>query len=183
MRYVALLRGINVGGRTIKMADLKACFEDMGFKNVFTILQTGNVVFESNTARLHPAVGELKEKIEAGLSKAFDYSAKAQVVSIENLKKIVADYPFGLPASRQGKAELNQHEYVIFLENNLEQSLLAEPYALAKNERVKAGNGVVYWRVDKGDTLKSSFAKFLTKTKYKNFNTNRNIKTLRKLLS
>ena len=175
MRYVALLRGINVGRRTIKMADLKACFEGMAFKSVSTILQTGNVVFEANPTGSYP-VEDLKGKIEVGLIKTFDYPAKAQVLSVENLKKIVHNYPFDM-------AESDQHDYVVFLENNLEQSLLAEPYALAKNERVKAGNGVVYWRVDKGDTLKSSFAKFLTKTKYKNFNTNRNIKTLRKLLS
>ena len=47
-RYVALLRGINVGGKNlIKMADLKACFEEHGFERVVTYIQSGNVLFES----------------------------------------------------------------------------------------------------------------------------------------
>jgi uncharacterized protein (DUF1697 family) len=53
---------------------------------------------------------------------------------------------------------------------------------LGPQERVAAGEGVVYWRVDKGSTLKSNFAKLLTKAKYRDFNTNRNLNTLRKLL-
>lgn len=48
-RFVALLRGINVGGNNIiKMADLKTCFEEMGFANVVTYIQSGNVLFDSN---------------------------------------------------------------------------------------------------------------------------------------
>lgn len=46
-RYVAFLRGINVGGVKVKMAGLKACFEDMGFQDVSTVLQTGNVLFSA----------------------------------------------------------------------------------------------------------------------------------------
>jgi uncharacterized protein (DUF1697 family) len=175
-KYVALLRGINVGGRIIKMMDLKICFEDMGFENVITILQTGNVVFETNFTGSHPVRLELKEKIEQGLAKTFGYSAKAQVFSARDLKKIVEDYPFGT-------ADLGQHDYVIFLENGLGQALIAESYTLAKNEQVEAGSEVVYWRVNRGDTLKSPFAKFLSRAKYKDFNTNRNIKTLRKILN
>ncbi|MBK7451038.1 MAG: DUF1697 domain-containing protein [Anaerolineales bacterium] len=47
--YLALLRGINVGGKNIiKMADLKASFEAMGFSNVVTYIQSGNVVLQSD---------------------------------------------------------------------------------------------------------------------------------------
>src|SRR6266478_9106731 len=88
-KYVAFLRGVNVGGRVIKMADLKACFEQAGFKNVLTILQTGNVIFESN--KTEPA---LKTRIEELLTKTFNYPAKVQVISLDNLKKIVQANPF-----------------------------------------------------------------------------------------
>ena len=48
VRYVALLRGINVGGKTlIKMADLRACFEQLGFDDVSTYIASGNVLFET----------------------------------------------------------------------------------------------------------------------------------------
>ncbi|MGC1176434.1 MAG: DUF1697 domain-containing protein [Candidatus Saccharimonadales bacterium] len=169
MKYVAFLRGINVGGRVVKMTDLKACFEKMGLANISTLLQSGNVLFMSDK---EPAA--LKRDIETGLTEWFGYAAKVQVLSVEKLEEIIAAYPFGA-------AGADQHDYVIFLENGLERSLLEDDYALADGEQVKAGSGVVYWRVDKGLTLQSSFAKLLTKAKYKDFNTNRNLKTLRKI--
>ena len=69
-----------------------------------------------------------------------------------------------------------------FMERGLEKDLAAEKVALGKDEWVEAGDGVVYWRVDKGSTLQSPFGKLLTKAKYRDFNTNRNLRTLRKLI-
>jgi uncharacterized protein (DUF1697 family) len=97
-------------------------------------------------------------------------------LSLETLAAVAAAYPFGTAGDAQ-------HDYVIFIENGLEKELAGESYELAPGEQVKAGQGVVYWRVDKGSTLKSSFAKLLAKAKYKDYNTNRNIKTLRKLIN
>ncbi|MFO0781853.1 MAG: DUF1697 domain-containing protein [Candidatus Saccharimonadales bacterium] len=168
-KYVAFLRGINVGGRVIKMADLAACCEKAGLNQVKTVLQTGNVVFESDKSE-----AELKRLLEDTLTSTFDYPAKVQVLSIPELQKIIDEYPFGEPKP-------NIHDYLIFIENELEQLLLAEKYELALGEKVAAGKGVIYWRVEKGLTLKSSFAKVLTKAKYKPFNTNRNLNTLKKI--
>ena len=59
MTYFAFLKGINISGhRIIKMAELKAMFEAMGFTNVRTFIQSGNVVFES-----HVKADALKKKI------------------------------------------------------------------------------------------------------------------------
>jgi uncharacterized protein (DUF1697 family) len=67
---VALLRGINVGGKNlIRMPALKACFEENGFDDVVTYIQSGNVLF---TAPTTPAA-ELTRRIEAMLAQAFDY--------------------------------------------------------------------------------------------------------------
>jgi uncharacterized protein (DUF1697 family) len=170
-RYAAFLRGVNVGGRIVKMADVRACLAEAGLQNVTTLLQSGNVVFESDLA-----AADLKKLIETTLTETFEYPAKVQVVPIERLQKIVDDYPFGVAGDQQ-------HDYVIFIENGLEKELLAEAYDLAAGEKVQTGDGVIYWRVDKGSTLGSDFAKTLSKTKYKTFNTNRNIKTLRKMLA
>ncbi len=77
--FVALLRGVNVGGnRIIKSADLKACFEKMGFREVRVILQSGNVKFASELLK-EPQVRTL---LEAGLSKQFGYPAKAIVMNV-----------------------------------------------------------------------------------------------------
>jgi uncharacterized protein (DUF1697 family) len=167
--YVAFLRGVNVGGRIVKMADLKTCFEKAGFKNVSTLLQSCKVIFESD--KTEP---ELKAQIEELLTKTFNYPAKAQVVSLDNLRKIVNANPFA-------NAAADHHQYVIFIENDLEIELVAEA-GKQLGEEVAAGQGVVYWRVQKGQTLKSPLGKLLTKSKYKQFNTNRNINTLQKIL-
>lgn len=168
-KYVAFLRGINVGGRVIKMADLTVCCEELGLKEVRTVLQTGNVVFESSMSE-----PKLKSLFQDALGKRFDYAAKVQVMALSDLQKIIDNHPFG-------EAVADTHDYVIFLESGLEGSLLNESYELAAGEKVSVGTGVIYWRVKKGQTLKSSFAKLLTKTKYKEFNTNRNLNTLKKI--
>jgi uncharacterized protein (DUF1697 family) len=169
-QWVALLRGINVGGRTIKMAELRETLEELGLEDVATVLQSGNVTFESaGTA------AKLKAQIEAALRKRFGYDAKVQVIERERLRRIIDGYPFGT-------ADASRHDYVIFLEKGLERALADETVELGKQERVAAGEGVVYWRVDKGSTLKTNFAKLLTKAKYRDFNTNRNLRTLRRLL-
>lgn len=170
-KYVAFLRGINVGGRVIKMADLVVCCEKAGLNQVKTVLQTGNVVFESDLSAT-----KLKELLESTLTNTFGYPAKVQVLAIPNLQRIIDVYPFGEPVP-------DAHDYVIFLENGLEKLMLDEEYELAPGEQVAAGNGVVYWRVSRGQTLKSSFAKVLTKAKYKPFNTNRNLNTLKKIVN
>ena len=168
--WIALLRGVNVGGRTIKMADLREALVEFGLENVETVLQSGNVRFDSSLG------GEkLQRQIEAGLGKRFGYAAHVQVIERGKLERIVDAYPFGTAGE-------SSHDYVIFMERGLEKELAAEKVELAKGERAEAGDGVVYWRVDKGSTLQSAFGKLLTKAKYRDFNTNRNVRTLRKLL-
>jgi len=70
---------------------------------------------------------------------------------------------------------------VVFIENDLEVKLVAEA-GKQLGEEVSVGPGVVYWKVQKGQTLKSPFAKLLSKSKYREFNTNRNINTLQKIV-
>jgi uncharacterized protein (DUF1697 family) len=168
-KYVVFLRGVNVGGRVIKMTELKTCLEKAGFKNVKTVLQSGNVLFESDKT-----APRLKTQIEEILTETFNYPAKAQVILFDNLRGIIAGYPFG-------PAQPDYHQYVIFIEDELEAQLVAEAGSLL-GEQVQAGLGIVYWTVKKGDTLKSPFAKLLTKSKYQEFNTVRNINTLKKLI-
>jgi uncharacterized protein (DUF1697 family) len=171
VRYVAFLRGINVGGRTIKMAELRAYFEESSYDEVSTVLQTGNVIFRS-----HEGPPGLKRTIESGLSARFNYEAHVQIYSVTRLKRIVDASPFqgGDPAT---------HSYVIFFEKGLEEKLADEVSGLdRKTERVEIGDGVIYWKVLKGSTLRSDVAQYLTKARYKSFHTSRNINTLRKIV-
>jgi uncharacterized protein (DUF1697 family) len=168
--WVALLRGVNVGGRTVKMAALREMLGDLGLTNVATVLQSGNVQFDASES-----AEKLKDRIEAGLGKRFGYDAHVQVMERERLRNVIDAYPFTT-------ADGSQHDYVIFMERGLEKGLAAEEVDLGSGEKVEAGDGVVYWRVQKGSTLQSAFGKLLTKAKYRDLNTNRNLRTLRKLV-
>lgn len=77
LNYIALLRGINVGGhRKIRMADLKAMFERLGFENVQTYLQSGNVVFSDTVSH-----EERSERIEAAILEEFGHDVSVMVFS------------------------------------------------------------------------------------------------------
>jgi uncharacterized protein (DUF1697 family) len=92
-QYLALLRGINVGGNNmISMPDLKRCFETSKFENVATFIQSGNVVFEA--ARGDD--GKLIKKLESVLSKTFTpYQARIVLCSHAKLSHIVRKAPKG----------------------------------------------------------------------------------------
>lgn len=168
--YVVFLRGINVGGRIIRMVDLKDCFRKLGFQNVKTVLQSGNVIFESDER-----LSYLQLRIEKALTESFHYPAKVQVFLKTELRKIVEACPYAAD-------DADFHAYVVFLENNVAGQLAAEATELAAGEEIRLGDGVVYWRCPRGNTLPSSFGKLLTKSKYQAFNTSRNLRTLRKIV-
>lgn len=170
--FIALLRGINVGGNRITpSADLKKCFEKMGFGDVKVILQIGNVKFttDSKDAAL------VRSIVETGLAKKFNYLAKAVVITFERLSDVIAAYPF------DASNEDEQH-YVVFFNEDFGRDIVREVSLNNAVEQVKAGSMIVYWRVQKGMTLKSEFGKLLSKARYKNHHTVRNINTLHKII-
>lgn len=167
-KYIAFLRGINVGNIRIKMPDLKNAFQDMGFQNAITFLQTGNVVFESDKN-----ISEIKVVLEKGLSEIFHYQAFVLLYDFDVLDEIVTKYPF--------EKEENHHAYVIFVEG---ESVFEELITIAESieEEVAKGNTVLYWKVPKGESLTTPFSKITAKAKYKSSTTVRNINTLEKML-
>jgi uncharacterized protein (DUF1697 family) len=106
-RHIACLRAINVGGHNIKMADLRALFEQMGFVGVTTFIASGNVVFESPVEDRRA----LEAQIEQHLKAALGYEVKTFVRSPAELAAIAAYRPF--PAADM-EAEGNAL-YVAFL--------------------------------------------------------------------
>ena len=89
-RYVALLRGINVGGNNIiAKDDLRRCFEEMGFSRVRTYIQSGNIVFRAAEGE----TDQLTARVEAGLSERFSYAARAVVLSYADYRAVLAAAP------------------------------------------------------------------------------------------
>ncbi len=90
--YVALLRGINVGGNhIIRMTDLKACFEKMGMQNVVTYIQSGNVMFVSTVEDSNV----LALTLEKGIAKRFGFDVPVVLVSHKQLENAVEQAPKG----------------------------------------------------------------------------------------
>lgn len=107
--YLALLRGINVGGKNkVPMAELKACFEELGYESVQTYIASGNVVFGSNKSS-----AELTEEIQETLPKKFKLDSELiaiLVLSHDQLQQVINQAPKGF-GTEPGK----YHSDAIFL--------------------------------------------------------------------
>jgi uncharacterized protein (DUF1697 family) len=116
--YVSLFRGINVGGHhKVRMEELKALHEGLGFKEVVTYIQSGNVVFTSDDGD----VARLPRQIEDGFAQKFGFQVKVMVRTAAELEKIVANNPFQIQPTKELKWVL-----VLFLETRLERMALEE---------------------------------------------------------
>jgi len=172
--YVALLRGVNVGGITVKSAPLADLFRSLGFENVRTVLASGNVVFDSPETD----AGALKSRIEAALRERFGYDAWIVLLTREKLHEIVAAFPFD--AEREG-----WHPYVLFASDaeHLAELAALGPSLDPAEESIAAGDGVLYWQLNIAvGSTNTTLAKLVAKPRYKPTTTNRNLRTLRKLL-
>jgi uncharacterized protein (DUF1697 family) len=174
-QYVALLRGINVGGNNlIKMSALKACFEDHGFANVATYIQSGNVLFET------PESGRAKltQRIEATLAATFDYQASVVLRSRRQLRAIIERAPAGFG----GDPDAYRYD-VIFLKEPL-TAAKAMPSIRTKPgvDEAHAGAGVVYFSRLISKASQSQLSRLASLAIYKHM-TIRNWNTTTKLLS
>ncbi len=107
--YVAFLRGINVGGnKQILMKELAALFEQAGFKNIKTILNSGNVIFEFKETSPEALV----KKIEKAISDKFGFDVDVQVRPYDEIKKLVEKNPF-----KKFEPDKNNYLCVTFLNN------------------------------------------------------------------
>ena len=173
--YVALLRGINVGGKNlIKMTDLKACFEGLGFKEVRTYIQSGNVLFSA--AGLSQA--NLTKRIEETLSKTFNFQSRVVVRSLKQMKEIVTQAPKGF-----GSAPATYRYDVIFLKAPLIAARAMESVTTKEGvDRAIAGKGVLYFSRLISRAAQSHLTRTITMPVYQSM-TIRNWNTTTKLLS
>ncbi len=175
MNYLALLRGINVGGNNIiKMVALKACFEALGFKEVVTYIQSGNVIFSSPKTDGE----ELCQKIERALSKTFGYSACVVLVKQPDLRRVVESAPKGF-----GTEPMLYRYDVLFLKKPLKAK--EEIKNIPRKEgidEVRAGTSVLYFSRLISKATQSRMSKIVSLPIYKQM-TIRNWNTTQKLFT
>jgi uncharacterized protein (DUF1697 family) len=173
--WIALLRGVNVGGIAIRSADLAALFRDgLGLESGGTFLASGNVRFEADAAPAGRAA--LKSSIEQALRERFGYDAWIVLVTLDELQRAIEEFPFD-------ETDAARQPWVVFCVDTATRDELVEAAASidALIDPVAIGPGVVYWSPAKGSTTDTPFAKVLARAAYKARTTNRNLRTLVKI--
>ena len=122
-RFAVFLRGINVGGHTVKKATLQETFTSLGFRDVSTFKQSGNIIFTAQTA--DPEI--VKKEIEAKLGQVLPFQVAVFVRTLMQLKQLIALDPF------KGREEKDADFQVTFLASVPKQFPLALPVRIPKS--------------------------------------------------
>jgi len=172
MKYIALLKGINVGGhKKVPMAELRAVLTKAGFSDVSTYIQSGNVFFQSSKNNIE----DLEKDLEKAIVGHFGFEVLVMVKTHEELQRIFENCPF------------DEDEKVASYFMLLHQKPTSEAIALAsekvyENEYYQITEDCLYYYSPKGMGKSKFNANFFEK-KLQTFITARNYKTMLKLLS
>ena len=170
--YIALLRGINVGGhRKVPMAELRGLLTNIGFSNVKTYIQSGNVIFKVAETN----VQEIENSIQKSIADHFGFEVSVMVRTRQQLQKIFDDCPFS--------EDKKINSYFAILSHSPDKDLVQEAYVKTyENEEYKIINDCLYFYSNRG----YGNSKFSLNYFEKKLNVNataRNYKTMLKLLS
>ncbi|MBT8485856.1 MAG: DUF1697 domain-containing protein [Phycisphaerales bacterium] len=173
-RFLALLRGINVGGHNIiKKDDLRACFEDLGFESVKTYIQSGNILFRSGSTSVKTLTG----RVEEGLSDRFGYDAQTLVLSHRQYRTALEAAPAGW-----GEDDTKKHNALFTLRSTTPAKVIRmAPPPREGVDEISTGPGVIFWSISKKLVGRSSGTKFAASPVYRQV-TVRNHNTVFKLL-
>ncbi|MDJ0314954.1 DUF1697 domain-containing protein [Arthrobacter sp. H35-D1] len=168
-KYTVFLRGVNVGGVNIKMANLRQALATLPVANVKTLLASGNVVCTAEAS-----AAELKSMVETLLRESFGYDAWVVVVDDSQLAAIIEACPY--PAD-----DATHHAYITLSSDPAVLDELARHAAeLPGVELARLGPGALAWQATAGGTLDNPFSKLSARPRYKSTTTTRNLRTLLK---
>lgn len=171
MKYVALLRGINVGGNnTIKMSALKACFEALGFADVKTYINSGNIIFSSDKAE-----DELVPVVEKCIEDNFHLNVPVVIRSQAEIAKTAAKIPADWVNDQAMRTD------VLFLWADVDRpDVLDEISTNPDVDQLIYTPGAVVWHFDRINYRQSKMHSFIGTRVYK-LMTARNVNTVRRL--
>jgi len=169
MKYIALLRGINVGGnRKVEMKRLKSLFESLGYTNVTTYLNSGNVIFESDTKQ-----ETLQNEIPKTLKKKFGFEIQTLIKSEKEVKKIADAIP------KNWKNDFEQKTDVAYLFPEIDSKKTIDELPIKKEFiDMRYVKGAIIWNLMKKDYNKSHLNKIISLKQYQ-LMTLRNVNTAR----
>ena len=170
--FVALLRGVNVGGNNmISMSSLKESFETMGFKQVTTYINSGNIIFKTREGDAR----KLERKIEQMLVRDYQLESKVVVRSLSEMEKLVESLP------QSWNADSVWRHNVMFLRHSIDsEKILAELPAKSDVEEVLYRPGTLLWSVQASEFSRTNMQKLSSRKMFQEM-TVRNLNTTRKL--
>lgn len=172
MIYVALLRGINVGGKNkVEMPKLKLVFENLGFTNVTTYINSGNVIFCTNST----SIPTLIQKIETAIEQTFSFYVKVILRDLPAMQALAKELPDDWTNDTNAKTD------VMFLWPEVDTPKILEQLSIKPDiETVKYVPGTLLWHVNRKHITKSALLKLAGTPLYQQM-TIRNINTARRL--
>lgn len=172
MRYVALLRGINIGGNTmIKMSDLKSTFEELRFTNVVTYINSGNLGFDAAKT----SDSRLAAKIEKAVEKIAGKQVQVMVRDQSSIKDLLSNNPF------EGEYETHKQMHVLFLQDEIPGTKHEEVLGWQTDSERIAIRGREIYALLLGGVAESLIGRGLLEKKLKMPMTARNWRTVQKL--
>jgi len=173
MKFVALLRGINVGGNNkVPMAALKLCFENLGFKNVVTYINSGNVMFES----IETNKVVLVRMCEQALENQFGFRIVCAVITADELITALQHAPawWGLDGASKHNA------IFVIAPKRTRDIMLDVGEAKPEYEQVKAFGPIIFWTAPLKTFSRTRYSKIVGSRAYQSV-TIRNANTTKKL--
>ncbi|MDR2825071.1 MAG: DUF1697 domain-containing protein [Prevotellaceae bacterium] len=173
IKYVALLRGINVGGNnSVKMDELRKMFEKTGFSNVKTYIQTGNVIFEA----IEKDKSKLIEKIEERLFKETKNKINIVLLTFSEMKEII----YRKPENFGGNNEEYKYDVLFLIEPLKAADAVKEFDPREGVDKLYSGKNVLYHSILKKERTKSHLSKIIESVIYSKLSI-RNWNTAKKL--
>lgn len=172
MIYVALLRGINVGGNNkISMKLLTTTFKELGLKNVKTYINSGNIIFSDATH----SPQKLVEMLHTAIKKDFGIEIKVLIRDLKNIEALTKSLPSTWINNDSMKCD------VLFLSDEIDSSKVLDQLVITSGvDEVKYVKGAVLWCIDRADINRSGLLKIVGTQLYKQM-TIRNCNTVRRL--
>ncbi|MGN8646270.1 DUF1697 domain-containing protein [Gracilibacillus sp. HCP3S3_G5_1] len=172
MVYIALLRGINVGGKNkIDMKLLKQTFEQVGMQSVITYINTGNIIFSNNGL----SKDDLSRLLEEAIHNDFGLQINVVIRSIDDIRELIRAIPESWRNDKDMKSD------VLFLWDEIDNEAVLGNLVIKPNiDTVKYVPGAILWSVDKKNVTKSGMSRIVGSKIYKQV-TIRNVNTVRKI--
>jgi len=174
MKYIALLRGINVGGKNkVSMHDLKNCFGNAGFFNTQTYINSGNVIFDSE----EQSVINLSNYCNDILKKTFNFPIDLALIDVHTLKEALEHVP-----AWWGDDPNSKHNAIFVIQPATAEEIIADAGKIKPEyEQFYADKEIIFWSAPLKTFSRTRWSKIVGTKAYQNI-TIRNANTTKKLL-